>query len=110
VNDYSLFLEEVFGISTLEADTGFCTYRISGTVFSIKDVYVRPEFRGQKESLVIVDHAILFAKEHGCKICTVIISKAAKERVQERTKHLCQLKQFTQYEEDSMHFYFRKDI
>lgn len=111
---YAQFLEEVFGISYHENNYGFCTYCFysygNERVLAIKDVFIKPEFRGLKRSLDIVDETITIAKENNCNTCTVVISKNAKENVQERTTKLCQIKGFEKYDEDFMHDYFKKVI
>jgi hypothetical protein len=79
---YKAYTKERTGNDLYICEQGFCEYKITKDVAEIIDMYIKPEFRGEKLSHEIVSQIEKKAKNLGCKnlYCQVDIRQNQAER------------------------------
>lgn len=65
---YANYIKEREGLSIIENDKGFVTYKISKPVIFIQDLYVAPEFRRTGAATEFGDAVVKIGKENQCSI------------------------------------------
>lgn len=61
------YVRERLGWETLEVEGGFISFSLSGTEFTVEELYVRPELRGGPLAKRLADEAFRVARESGAK-------------------------------------------
>ena len=64
---YADYVAEREGLLVLETEHGFATYKITGDVLYIQDIYIVPEMRDQDIAQKFSEFICKIAKEKGCK-------------------------------------------
>lgn len=61
------YLKETLGTEGIVTDRGFITFQFADGVCVIHDFYVKPEWRGTKEAIILAEMVRAMATEKGCK-------------------------------------------
>ncbi len=68
MSHYADYMAEREGISVLETESGFASYRIDGEKCWILDIYVAPEYRKSYAASSMADAVTSIAREQGCTL------------------------------------------
>ncbi len=67
VSMFGDFKKELEGISEIESEFGFATYKITGEEIYIEDIYIKPEYRKSKHASDLADAVSEIGTRNGCK-------------------------------------------
>lgn len=72
------YQSELWGRDGFENETGFVTFKITGSECYIVDIFILPQFRRTKAASTLADKVAEIAKSKGCKFLTGTVSLAQK--------------------------------
>ena len=83
---YGEYIKERENKHIIENEYSFVTFEIKKPYIYLGDMYIKPEYRGEKESHKLADKVAEVGKESGCthmmtSICTIANNWGASERV-----------------------------
>lgn len=64
---YGLYIQEREGLSIIERDSGFATYKVQGQDIYLRDLYVVPSARKAGLATELADEVAAAGKEAGCR-------------------------------------------
>lgn len=103
---YSDYLKEREGVSTLEVEDGFATYRFNGEQECyIVDIYVRPSLRKAGLAASLANQICGVAKKQGCKFLTGSVDTSTKGVTESMSVLLAYGMKFLRQEDTMIYFY-----
>lgn len=105
---YADYIAEREGYHTIEDETFFVTFKKLGDALYVRDLYIAPEYRGNRMSTDVGNLTIELAKEFGCKALLTSVDKGTVNW--ERNREMILQFGYKQISEDGDFIQFQKEL
>jgi ribosomal protein S18 acetylase RimI-like enzyme len=73
---YAQYIKERENKDCIENEYGFATFKISGEICYLEDIYIDPAYRQRHEASLLANQVVERAKEKGCKFLVGTVNPA----------------------------------